>query len=577
MIGHRGGGSGATGAATDVAGDGEPDDSRNSRGGGGGGKRVRTTDLSDRHVQLCARDAILAVQRRVNELQMLDGATELHDLLSHDATALVAERCVLDAWTQRAFYDMLHAQLTALQHQTALRRHTATSRCNLADVLRVADIGQRVFLMIPMRWRGPFARVSRDLLEISRLSWQADAFDLVAVHQHVHLRSLGAPVAQLASWVRANQTKPIFFLLALSEEGRLEQLRICCKRAEPGLRRPDADDEVRVENLKDWRLEEALPPPPPPHAHAHDHHGGGGGGGGGGVRSGGGWRRRRRFIAATWRRRRLPIRRDEAPCVLRGDGARAGAPRQARRQLQRDHEHMYLDRFPAKVTSMSMCPQDNNIIAFGVPAAEADAAVAAHAASGGAGGGVVPASALHNVPAAPAAAPQLKPPRQRIELVNFAQSARIQTIPTLHEGPMLLLDYSPDSSQMISCSADTIQLWAKDPLERRGAGALDEAAAVTLRMPTGTSIHLVKVHPAWTSVLLATNDALEVRSLARATPPPTQTVQRDRRWRRQRGAPPLPLRIFRHCRRRRRLLLRVRVPPAGAPSAVAAAAAFGTR
>ena len=182
------------------------------------------------------------------------------------------------------------------------------------------------------------------------------------------------------------------------------------------------------------------------------------------------------------------------------------------------HEHMYLDRFPAKVTSMSMCPQDNNIIAFGVPAAEADAAVPP-TPRGGAAGGVVPASALHNVPAAPAAAPQLKPPRQRIELVNFAQSARIQTISTLHEGPMLLLDYSPDSSQMISCSADTIQLWAKDPLERRGAGALDEAAAVTLRMPTGTSIHLVKVHPAWTSVLLATNDALEVRSLARATPP----------------------------------------------------------
>ena len=63
---------------------------------------------------------------------------------------------------------------------------------------------------------------------------------------------------QLSSWVRASQTKPIFFLLALSEDGRLEQMRISCKKAEPGVRRPDADDDVRVEHAKDWRLEDSV-------------------------------------------------------------------------------------------------------------------------------------------------------------------------------------------------------------------------------------------------------------------------------------------------------------------------------
>ena len=57
--------------------------------------------------------------------------------------------------------------------------------------------------------------------------------------QQVPLRRLGGPVAQLSSWVRASQNnKPIFFLLALSEEGHLEQMRIQCKKAEPGVRRP---------------------------------------------------------------------------------------------------------------------------------------------------------------------------------------------------------------------------------------------------------------------------------------------------------------------------------------------------
>ena len=67
-------------------------------------------------------------------------------------------------------------------------------------------------------------------------------------------------MTQLSSWVRASQNnKPVFFLLALSEEGRLEQMRIACKKAEPGVRRPDADDEIKVENAKDWRLEDAVP------------------------------------------------------------------------------------------------------------------------------------------------------------------------------------------------------------------------------------------------------------------------------------------------------------------------------
>lgn len=57
-----------------------------------------------------------------------------------------------------------------------------------------------------MRW----ARVS-----------QADEFEAVSILQQVRLHSLGDSISQLSSWVRASQhNKPIFFLLALSEEGR---------------------------------------------------------------------------------------------------------------------------------------------------------------------------------------------------------------------------------------------------------------------------------------------------------------------------------------------------------------------
>lgn len=61
---------------------------------------------------------------------------------------------------------------------------------------------------------------------------------------------------------------------------------------------------------------------------------------------------------------------------------------------------------------MSMYPLDNNIIAFGVPVQCED--------------GV----------------------RNLIELVNFAHSARIQTLRTRHTLPMVILDYSPDSEQV---------------------------------------------------------------------------------------------------------------------------------
>lgn len=35
-------------------------------------------------------------------------------------------------------------------------------------------------------------------------------------------------------------------------------MRIACKKVEPGARRPE-DDEIKVENTKDWRLEGAIP------------------------------------------------------------------------------------------------------------------------------------------------------------------------------------------------------------------------------------------------------------------------------------------------------------------------------
>ena len=65
------------------------------------------------------------------------------------------------------------------------------------------------------------------------------------------------------------------------------------------------------------------------------------------------------------------------------------------------------------------------------------------------------------------------------------------------------------------------QVWNKEStLESRGPGALDEQPERTFRMPSGTSIRIAKVHPAWTSALFATNEALEVRELRRAAAEP---------------------------------------------------------
>ena len=156
-------------------------------------------------------------------LQMVDRQTAMHDIqlqpsmraaasaASSSASPIDADaiaRCVLDRYTQQAFYEALHGPLTSLQHQTALRRHAACSTCALSDVLRVSDLGHRVFLMVPLRWRGPFARVCPEWHETSRLSWRAEEYELVQVHQHEHLRNLGGPVAQVSSWMRASQTKP---------------------------------------------------------------------------------------------------------------------------------------------------------------------------------------------------------------------------------------------------------------------------------------------------------------------------------------------------------------------------------
>ncbi len=216
------------------------------------------------------------------------------------------------------------------------------------------------------------------------------------------------------------------------------------------------------------------------------------------------------------------------------------------------HEHMYTDRFPSCVTTMAMCPLDNNIIAFGVPLSATEAAspsaAGANAAgmaldeptdaaggsrawwvggSGGSGAGDAGGEGRgggDGIQIGRAGGPARC--KHVIELVNFAQSSRIQTLHTHHEKAMLLIDYSPDAEQLLSCSADCVQLWYRQRdgaawLESRGhaegrqPGAMDETPERTLRFPVGTSLCIAKLHPAWTSVLLATNEALEVRELRR--------------------------------------------------------------
>ena len=58
---------------------------------------------------------------------------------------------------------------------------------------------------------------------------------------------------------------------------------------------------------------------------------------------------------------------------------------------------------------------------------------------------------------------------------------------------MYLLDYSPDSEQLLSCSPDCVQVWYKEGLESRGPGALDDKPDRTLKQPIGTSIRVAKV------------------------------------------------------------------------------------
>ena len=127
----------------------------------------------------------------------------------------------------------------------------------------MADLGHRVFLMAPLRWRGPFARTCREWNEIAAACWQApatpchpvtlppchadleplpypatpgcpchpatpclpvcdpgcphsaprlpthvpirqaDDFELAAVQQSVCLARLDSPVTQLSAWVRS--------------------------------------------------------------------------------------------------------------------------------------------------------------------------------------------------------------------------------------------------------------------------------------------------------------------------------------------------------------------------------------
>ena len=257
-----------------------------------------------------------------------------------------------------------------------------------------------------------FAKIQRDSLLTTISAPQPS-------RSQVHLRSLGGPVAQLSSWVRASQTKPVFFLLALSEDGRLEQMRIACKKSEPGLRRPDADDDVRVEHCKEWPLQDSVP-----HARFV-----------GGVCS--------QFVVTKHHAYCVVVVRGQALLVKLGG------------QTNGTHEYMYTDRFPSCVTTMSMCPLDNNVIAFGVPPGEASSF--APSTAGGANA-IEPLPSLLFGYGGGGASDSLRP-RHVIVLVNFAQASRIQTLTTAHAQPLIVLEYSPDSEQLLSVSADCVQLW----------------------------------------------------------------------------------------------------------------------
>jgi len=79
---------------------------------------------------------------------------------------------------------------------------------------------------------------------------------------------------------------------------------------------------------------------------------------------------------------------------------------------------------------------------------------------------------------------------------------------------VIQLDYSPDSAHLLSCSADCLQLWTALPdAQAAHPGAMMAQPHRTLELPRATTLRIAKVHPAWSSVLLATNEALEVREL----------------------------------------------------------------
>jgi len=210
------------------------------------------------------------------------------------------------------------------------------------------------------------------------------------------------------------------------------------------------------------------------------------------------------------------------------------------------HEHLYTDRFPEQVTAMAMCPHDNNIIAFGIPNraeraspapdpaaddAPADAADPPNAtataaagtglgAEGAATGAAVEPTAPTDINLSAGYSASSLPVRPRgtclIELINFAQSSRLQTLVTRHRQPLLQLDFAPDSARLLSCSADCLQLWHAARSDQPGfPGAMAPQAACTWQFPAATVLNIAKVHPAWTSVLLATIESLEVRELRR--------------------------------------------------------------
>ena len=237
-------------------------------------KRRRTqTDLSDRAILMCAQEALEAVQRRALDLGLVDPLTSQHALYSplepagspagggggggggahsssargmlglwgsaaggdggdspwSSAHATTRPTSILDHTSQAALYKVLYAPLTALLHRTALRRHeTLSDACGIGDVLRVAELAQRIFLLLPLSARGPFAQVSLEWRDSAKLCWRVDDFDLVEPIRFHEVQAFDSKVAQLSTWVRSSQHKPFFFLLALCESGRLEQLRVGC-------------------------------------------------------------------------------------------------------------------------------------------------------------------------------------------------------------------------------------------------------------------------------------------------------------------------------------------------------------